>query len=165
MISFKTVHKQAISSITTITVCRWRAPISIAIYTPGNELNKALDEIRFIRECKPESSLIKQWVTFHFYFETILQDLPDIQQLWNSSYDCAVAVEIDKRQPEQHHNSEKHANHPGNVGLNVAREAALTHFILAVDFKYYPSMDLVPKFLKMIARNQAYLQRPARRLA
>lgn len=44
--------------------------------------------------------------------------------------------------------------YPVNVARNIARDAALTHFILPSDIELYPSPYLVPKFLNMIARNQ-----------
>lgn len=44
--------------------------------------------------------------------------------------------------------------YPVNVGRNVARDAALTHFILASDIELYPSINLVGDFLKMIERNE-----------
>lgn len=46
-----------------------------------------------------------------------------------------------------------------NVGRNIARDAAMTHFLLASDIELYPNPGLVRKFLEMIARNDAPLQR------
>lgn len=51
--------------------------------------------------------------------------------------------------------------YPINVGRNIARDAALTHFILASDIELYPSPNFVSKFLEMIARNEEAMQRPA----
>lgn len=42
--------------------------------------------------------------------------------------------------------------YPVNVGRNIARDAAMTHFILASDIELYPNPGLVRKFLEMIAR-------------
>lgn len=41
--------------------------------------------------------------------------------------------------------------YPVNVGRNIARDAAITHFIFASDIELYPSPGIVPKFLQMIA--------------
>lgn len=49
--------------------------------------------------------------------------------------------------------------YPVNVGRNIARDAAMTHFILASDIELYPNPGLAKKFLEMIARNDAPLQR------
>ena len=46
-----------------------------------------------------------------------------------------------------------------NVGRNIARDAAMTHFILASDIELYPNPGLVHKFLEMIARNEPNMQR------
>lgn len=40
-----------------------------------------------------------------------------------------------------------------NVARNIARDAATTHFILASDIELYPSNDIIPQFLRMIARS------------
>lgn len=48
----------------------------------------------------------------------------------------------------------KHSlSYPINVGRNVAREAALTHFVFVSDIDTYPSTGIPKKFLDMIARN------------
>lgn len=49
--------------------------------------------------------------------------------------------------------SEKKLFYPVNVGRNVARESAVTHFVLASDIELYPSPNLVNKFLEMIRRH------------
>lgn len=38
-----------------------------------------------------------------------------------------------------------------NIPRNIARDAAITHFILPSDIELYPSKNLVSKFLRMIA--------------
>lgn len=43
--------------------------------------------------------------------------------------------------------------YPVNVARNIARDSALTHFVLPSDIELYPSPNLVPRFLNMIARN------------
>jgi hypothetical protein len=57
--------------------------------------------------------------------------------------------------------SERKLLYPVNVGRNVARESAPTHYILASDIELYPSPDLPVKFLEMIRRSdQPALLRP-----
>lgn len=51
--------------------------------------------------------------------------------------------------------------YPINVARNIARDAALTHFIFASDIELYPSPEFVPKFLEMIERNENEMQRAA----
>lgn len=42
--------------------------------------------------------------------------------------------------------------YPVNVGRNIARNAALTHFVLASDIELYPSPGLSNGFLQMLSR-------------
>lgn len=42
--------------------------------------------------------------------------------------------------------------YPVNVGRNVAREEATTHFLLASDIELYPSTNFIPDFLELIRR-------------
>ena len=46
---------------------RWQGPISVSIYTPGDDYMTALKAIYYYRDCLG-TSLIKDFVTFHFYF-------------------------------------------------------------------------------------------------
>ena len=54
----------------------------------------------------------------------------------------------------------KNLLYPINVGRNVAREMAQTHFILASDIELYPSSNVIEQFLAMIARNEGPLRSP-----
>ena len=46
--------------------------------------------------------------------------------------------------------SANNLTYPVNVGRNIARESALTHFVLASDIELYPNPGLIQSFLKMI---------------
>jgi hypothetical protein len=48
---------------------RWKGPVSIGLYAPGSDFTATLDRIRFLRECN-YSALIKEYVTFHIFFES-----------------------------------------------------------------------------------------------
>ena len=51
--------------------------------------------------------------------------------------------------------------YPVNVGRNVARDAALTRYVLASDIELYPSPGLPAAFLDMLRRDdQPVLNRP-----
>lgn len=49
---------------------RWNAPISIALHAPGTDFLPTLNSIKYLRDCLPESNLVKQFVTFHIYFSS-----------------------------------------------------------------------------------------------
>lgn len=62
-------------------------------------------------------------------------------------------------QASKTYRAKKHLTYPINVLRNVAREAAQTHYVLAADIELYPSINIIPKFLDMIASNPKTLQR------
>lgn len=47
---------------------RWRGPISVAVYAPGDDFEQALRSIAWLRIC--ETPLIRRYVTFHLFMET-----------------------------------------------------------------------------------------------
>lgn len=46
---------------------RWKGPISVALYAPGEDFHVTVDSIAYLRNC--ETPLIKKYVTFHIFFE------------------------------------------------------------------------------------------------
>lgn len=42
-----------------------------------------------------------------------------------------------------------------NIARNVARDAAITHYILASDIELFPSDNIIPQFMRMIAKSGA----------
>lgn len=48
---------------------RWMAPISVAVYSPGTDFQKSLESILYLRNCLNDSKLIRDYVTFHFFFD------------------------------------------------------------------------------------------------
>lgn len=78
-------HIDCYSSVTLITISdasyldnlaplvrSWRAPVGVTLYAPGDDLQRTVDSIRYLRNCleDPEDSrLIRQFVSFHLYFE------------------------------------------------------------------------------------------------
>lgn len=81
-----------------------------------------------------------------------LFQIPDPEVFLNTPYNCS-------EKPPYIVNSsttymkQKSLLYPVNVARNIARDAALTHYILPSDIELYPSPNLVPRFLNMIARN------------
>lgn len=54
---------------------RWNGPISIALYAPGSDFLSSLELIAYLRNCENTSSLIKEYITFHIFFDN--QHFPD----------------------------------------------------------------------------------------
>lgn len=158
---------------------RWMAPISMSIYAPGSDFNYAIENINYLRNCIPESKLIRQFVTFHMIFDN--KHFPSNQFLksYEKNYNENNYNENnynEKNYNEKNYNEKnyncstfekseivKYADkndlyYPINVCRNVAKDAALTHFILASDVELYPSLNLVKSFLKMIKKQPKQIE-------
>lgn len=51
-------------------IYRWNAPVSIALHAPGTDFTPTVNAIRYLRDCTPESALVRQFTTFHIYFSS-----------------------------------------------------------------------------------------------
>ncbi|XP_045504649.1 beta-1,4-glucuronyltransferase 1 [Colias croceus] len=131
---------------------RWMAPVSLAIHAPGADLTPTVNSIRYLRDCL-SNELVKQFVTFHIFFshKHIPSKIPDPDVLIQTPYNCTGKPPYDNVTTT--YMKEKNLLYPVNVARNIARDAAVTHFILPSDIELYPSPNLIPRFLNMIARN------------
>ncbi|CAD7077095.1 unnamed protein product [Hermetia illucens] len=142
-------------------VNRWDGPISVALYAPGKDFQRTLNSIKYVLNCLPESPLIRLFVTFHIYIP--VDHIPGFVR-YNTRYvspgpgyiNCASRPPY-KTNSEQYR-VQKKILYPINVGRNIARDGALTHFILDADIDMYPSAGLNKKFLEMVAADKSILQ-------
>ncbi|KAG5888110.1 hypothetical protein JTB14_023404 [Gonioctena quinquepunctata] len=132
---------------------RWRGPISIALHAPGSDFPDTLASIAYLRECT--TPLVKEYVTFHVYFSTkhVPKEVPKRSSLFTEPYNCSLPAPFANVSSENMYKAQKKLLYPVNVGRNVARETAQTHFILPSDIELYPSPNIIEKFLVMIAEN------------
>ncbi|XP_053600989.1 beta-1,4-glucuronyltransferase 1-like [Plodia interpunctella] len=139
---------------------RWLAPVSLAIHAPGTDLAPTVDSIRYLRDCL-STDVIKQYVTFHIFIPNkhIPENIPDPSKFLATSYNCTLSPPYMNVNVSDTYMKQKKILYPVNVARNIARDAALTHFILPSDIELYPSPNLVPKFLNMIARNASPLNK------
>ncbi|XP_013166937.1 PREDICTED: beta-1,4-glucuronyltransferase 1 [Papilio xuthus] len=133
---------------------RWMAPVSLAIHAPGADLAPTVDSIRYLRDCL-NNDLIRQYVTFHVFFSNkhIPSKIPDPETFLLTPFNCTSKPPYNVDASSTYMKS-KSLLYPVNVARNVARDSALTHFILPSDIELYPSPNLIPRFLNMIARNE-----------
>lgn len=138
---------------------RWRGPISIALHAPGNDFQPTLDSIAYLRDCT--STLVREFVTFHVYFSTkhVPKQVPQHDKVLQDIYNCSITPPFFNITNDQMYKTQKKLLYPVNVGRNVAREMAQTHFLLASDIELYPSPNIIPQFLKMISINKGPLLR------
>lgn len=133
---------------------RWMAPVSLAIHAPGSDMKPTVDSIRYLRDCT-SNDLVLQYVTFHIFFSNkhIPSTIPDPDIFLKTPYNCTDTPPYVVNSSTTY-KQQKNLLYPINVGRNIARSAALTHFVLPSDIELYPSPDLASKFLNMIARNE-----------
>lgn len=138
---------------------RWRGPISIALHAPGTDFSATVDSIAYLRDCTAPA--VREYVTFHIYFSTkhVPKQVPQHDKVLQESYNCSLSPPYFNVTNDQMYKVQKKLLYPVNVGRNVAREAAQTHFILASDIELYPSANIILQFLEMISLNEGPLQR------
>lgn len=143
------------------------APVSFALYAPGDDYNATMDSIQYVRNCLPESELIRDYVTFHIYFPR--EHLPFFIAKSESEalqwpYNCSLAeAPYDNVNRSEMYKTLKNLTYPINVGRNIARKSANTYFIFACDIELYPNYDIVRKFLDMIVENPKIISKPNKR--
>lgn len=130
---------------------RWQAPMSVTIFTPGDDYLTAVKAIMYYRECL-NTTLVKDLVSFHFYFP--FAHMPNVslfsqEDLANLKPNCDVKPAVIEDKVSTYRNTSG-LDYPVNVGRNIAREAANSHFIFPSDIELYPSPGLIPAFLDMI---------------
>ncbi|KAI5646543.1 glycosyl-transferase for dystroglycan domain-containing protein [Phthorimaea operculella] len=142
-------------------VVQWRAPISLAIHAPGTDFDVAINSISYLRKCLKNSDLIKTMVTFHifFSFKHFPKNYVDSQHFIYDENHCVDEPPY-RVGAQRTFMIRNRLLYPINIGRNVARDAALTHFVLSSDIDFYPSPNLATKFLNMIAKNEWPLNLP-----
>lgn len=141
---------------------RWQGPISLALHAPGTDLTPTLDTIRYLHECT--SAPVSEYVTFHVYFPSkhVPKQVPHLDKIFSEHFNCSKPPPWTAIPANTIYKAQKKLLYPVNVGRNIARESAVTHYILPSDIELYPSPGVIPDFLEMIRRQDPPLlrQRP-----
>ncbi|XP_052123312.1 beta-1,4-glucuronyltransferase 1 [Frankliniella occidentalis] len=139
---------------------RWRGPVSLAMYAPGTDFAPTLEAIRYARDCG--SPLVAKLVTFHVFFGArhVPRVVPRPDKATLPAANCSRPAPWTNVTASALYKAQKGLLYPVNVGRNIAREAAATHYLLASDIELYPSPGVIPDFLEMIRRQDKPLARP-----
>lgn len=131
---------------------RWQGPVSLALYTPGSDFEDTLKTIKYLRECT--TPLVSKLVTFHLYFPArhVPKHIPKPSEIFKSPTNCSILPPWSNVTARSTYKSQKKLLYPVNVGRNIARQTALTHYILASDIELYPSPGVITDFLDMVQR-------------
>lgn len=130
---------------------RWQAPLSIAMWAPGDIFDETINAILKLRNCHEQSSLVLQFATFHIYFEAryLPENVPRDFDEFEQNIDCQDVNKLSNFSMSNSIKTRDNLTYPINIGRNLARESALTHFVLASDIELYPNPGLVEDFLTM----------------
>lgn len=131
---------------------RWQGPVSLAMHAPGTDFAPTLEAIRYARDCL--SPLISEFVTFHVFFGTrhVPKQVPPPGSVLKESANCSMPAPWVNVSSATLYKTKAKILYPVNIGRNVARESAVTHYILPSDIELYPSPGLIQNFLDMVRR-------------
>ncbi|GFG34355.1 hypothetical protein Cfor_08795 [Coptotermes formosanus] len=131
---------------------RWQGPVSLAMHAPGTDFAPTLEAIRYARDCL--SPLVSELVTFHVFFGTrhVPKQVPSAESVIKDSANCSLPAPWVNVSSATMYKTKAKILYPVNIGRNVARDSAVTHYILPSDIELYPSPGLIQNFLDMVRR-------------
>jgi hypothetical protein len=129
------------------------------LHAPGTDFNTTLQSIFFLRNCLEHPS-IKNFVTFHLYFEKsyLIVSIPKDPEELEKMYSCPKYAPYENKTSSDLFKTKHKLQYPINVGRNLAKRNSLTHFILASDVELFPNPGLIRQFLTMIAKNTSLIE-------
>ncbi|XP_069193423.1 beta-1,4-glucuronyltransferase 1 [Procambarus clarkii] len=129
---------------------RWQGPVSMSVYSPGEDFEATVATIMYLRECV--SWEIRKLVTFHLIFHDAHapREVPATEALLGRKIDCSSG-------PPHLTNVTTYRRrmkllYPINLARNVARLASQTYFVFPADVELYPSVNFIPEFFKMLKK-------------
>ncbi|KAK8400373.1 hypothetical protein O3P69_003213 [Scylla paramamosain] len=127
---------------------RWKGPVSMALYAPGDDFNATINTILYLRDCWAED--IKKHVTFHLFFEAkhTPVKIPFTEELLKRKIDCGQEPPLWTNVTT--YRRQNNLLYPVNVARNAARQAAQTYFVFPSDVELYPSINFIPEFFNML---------------
>lgn len=136
------------------------------MHAPGTDFKRTIESIRYLRDCHSKSTLIRKQVTFHIYYsnEHKPPNSYNTEKLLSEPYNCTIAPPFLDYSNDELYKTQNKMLYPVNVGRNIARQAAITHFVLPCDIELYPTPGLPRKFLEMIAGNDVAYERHGQRV-
>lgn len=127
---------------------RWQGPVSVAVYSPGDDFDATINTILYLRDCWAEG--IKKYVTFHLFFHVshTPKKIPSTEELLKRKVDCAL--EPPRWTNVTTYRQRKKLLYPVNIARNTARQAVQTYFVFPSDVELYPSINFIPEFFRML---------------
>ncbi|XP_076386660.1 beta-1,4-glucuronyltransferase 1 isoform X2 [Megachile rotundata] len=123
---------------------RWEGPLSLAIFTPGNDAGIAINLLDRACRCEPEMYKVSVHLVFPASRPPVLSPVHSTGRHSN----CA-ALDLQRRGAETER-IQKLMTYPINVARNVARMQANTTRVLVSDIELLPSDKLASGFMKIV---------------
>jgi len=97
---------------------------------------------------------VQQFATFHVFFDSRFypEDATSDFEALEKPFSCIDADPLINVMGNGTFRALNNLTYPVNVGRNLAKEAALTHYVLASDIELYPNVGLADDFLTMIQK-------------
>ena len=126
----------------------WGGPLSISVYAPGDDFERAMREIQRLRHCLPEESSlrVRELASFHVFFDARHSPATSDLYLWENIIkrgyipDCQDVASV-REENNLGYKERLGIPYPVNVGRNIAREMATTHYIFANDAELLPRLE------------------------
>ncbi|CAA9993680.1 unnamed protein product, partial [Nesidiocoris tenuis] len=130
---------------------RWQGPVSIATFVPSSDASLTLCLVERLCSCVPEMGRLSLHFVFPLAHPPRLVPCPAALA---ADASCAAPKPLASRSLQTFRNSEA-MTYPVNVARNVARFKSRTKYTLVADVELFPSRQLVPRFLRMVAELKA----------
>lgn len=136
----------------------------MSLDAPGPDFISTIQSIFYLRNCVPSKNLIRQFVTFHLFFNNshvpqnirkYSENADPIEKL----YKCPEHPPYLNKTSADTYNKKNGLQYQINLARNLAIQSALTYFIFPCDIELYPSLNVVPQFFDMIANNISLVTR------
>ncbi|KAK5638162.1 hypothetical protein RI129_012457 [Pyrocoelia pectoralis] len=152
-VTFTTIGDYLHADNLIVIVERWKGPVSVAFHASGEDFFATLRSIAYLRNC--QSLAFKKFVTFHIVIDSdhIPKNIP-LYNIYADQFNCSEAAPYENVSRTNLYKTKHKITYPINILRNIARESAQTHFVLAADIELYPSLNVIPNFLKMVTKKR-----------
>ncbi|KAL1417231.1 hypothetical protein MTO96_027109 [Rhipicephalus appendiculatus] len=124
---------------------RWQGPLSVAVFAPGTDFDGALAWIDFLRRCGRRPSHSGAAST---------GDLALVKLHGRPRESLVLICPPPPLEDASSFRRSRKVPYPANVLRNVARKLAPTHYVLVQNVRLYPSLDIVPRFMSLVAEQR-----------
>lgn len=135
----------------------WDGPLTIGIFTPGEDAAFAEDVIDGLRLCWPK---LRNMATFHLLYPQHEEWQANMSRVGSFAYYSCKDITRRLYQRRSVFADSRQLNemlrYPHNVMRNIAIDGALTDYILSIDIDLIPSENLRESFLNFASKNTQF---------